>query len=333
MLGRMALYLQDTLPLKEAISVVQYAEMRGFEAVWQSESGLARDAIVPMAAYATSTSKIRIGSGVINNWSRNPATIASTFLTLDDLAPSRMICGIGIWYDPLASQMGIRRERPLLALRETIHVIRGLLAMKKVTFHGEFVHMTDVELNVIHGRKEPRYVPIYIGATGPNLLALAGEIADGVLLNFMVSPQYNTFALDQLARGARQIGRSVHSIDRPQLIACSVDTDRKKALDVARMWVTRYLALHPSLMRASGISQELIDMVAQVVHYPLTDANLIEAGRLVSDEIVQFVTASGTPDECRSKIRQYFESGATCAVLCPLGGDVRLMIDTFADEF
>lgn len=333
MLGRMALYLQDVLPLKEAISVVQYAELRGFEAVWQAESGLARDAIVPMAAYATSTTKIRIGSGVINNWSRNPATIASTFLTLDDLAPNRMMCGIGIWYDPLASQMGIRRERPLLALRETIHVIRGLLAMRKVTFQGEFVHMTDVELNVIHGRKEPRYVPIYIGATGPNLLALAGEIADGVLLNFMVSPQYNTFALDQLSRGARQIGRSVHSIDRPQLIACSVDNDRKKALDGARVWVTRYLAQHPTLMRASGISQELIDTVAQVVRYPLTDANLHEVGRLVSDDVVQAVTASGTPQECRDKIRQYFESGATCAVLCPLGNDVRLMIDTFADEF
>lgn len=333
MLGRMALYLQDVHPLKDAISYVQYAEMRGFEAVWQAESGLARDAIVPMAAYATSTTKIRIGSGVINNWSRNPATIASTFLTLDDLAPNRLMCGMGIWYDPLASQMGIRRERPLLALRETIHVIRGLLAMKKVTFHGEFVHMTDVSLNVIHGRTDPRYVPIYIGATGPNLLALAGEIADGVLLNFMVSPQYNTFALDQLARGAKQISRSIHSIDRPQLIACSVDNNRQKALDVARMWVTRYIAQHPSLMRASGIPQELIDMVGQVIRYPLTDAVLSEAGRLVPDDVVQMVTASGTPDECRNKIRQYFEYGATCAVLCPLGDDVRLMIDVFADEF
>ncbi|MDZ4672262.1 MAG: LLM class flavin-dependent oxidoreductase [Phototrophicales bacterium] len=333
MLGRMALYLQDVHPLKEAIAYVQYAEMRGFEAVWQAESGLARDAIVPMAAYATSTSKIRIGSAVINNWSRNPATIASTFLTLDDLAPSRIMCGIGIWYDPLASQMGIRRERPLLALRETIHVIRGLLAMKKVTFQGEFVHMTDVELNIVHGRKEPRYVPIYIGATGSNLLALAGEIADGVLLNFMVSPQYNHFAMTELARGARQISRSVHSIDRPQLIACSVDNNRQKALDVARLWVTRYLAQHPALMRASGIPQELIDMVTQVVRYPLTDTTLAEAGRLVPDDIVQMVTASGTRDECREKIRQYFESGATCAVLCPLGNDVRLLIDTFADDF
>ncbi|HRF93547.1 MAG TPA: hypothetical protein PLZ51_00055, partial [Aggregatilineales bacterium] len=107
-----------------------------------------------------------------------------------------------------------------------------------------------------------------------------------------------------------------------QLIACSVDSDRKKALDVARIWVTRYLAQHPSLMRASGIPQELIDMIAQVVRYPLTDANLADAGRLVPDDVVQMVTASGTADECRAKIRQYFDSGTTCAVLCPLGDDV-----------
>lgn len=309
MLGRMALYLQDVHPLKEAIAHVQYAENHGFEAVWQAESGLARDAIVPMAAYAASTDKIRIGSGVINNWSRNPATIASTLLTLDDLAPSRIICGIGIWYDPLASQMGIRRERPLLALREVIHVVRGLLGMKKVTFHGEFVHMTDVALEVVHGNKQPRYVPIYIGATGPNLLALAGEIADGVLLNYMVSPQYNDFALQELARGAKQIGRSIHSLDRPQLIACSVDKDRKKALDTARLFVTRYLAQHPSLMRASGIPQALLDDIAQVIRYPLTDTMLHDASRLVNDDIVQWVTASGTPDECRAKVRTYLESG------------------------
>ncbi len=73
-----------------------------FEAVWQAESRLVRDAIVPMAAYAAVTERLKVGSGVINNWTRNIGLLAATFLTLDDLAPNRVICGIGAWWDPLA---------------------------------------------------------------------------------------------------------------------------------------------------------------------------------------------------------------------------------------
>jgi len=156
---RVALYLQDAHDLREAMRYVQYAEQRGFEAVWQAESRLVRDAIVPMAAYAAVTERIKVASGVINNWTRNPALIAATFLTLDDLAPNRIILGIGAWWDPLASKVGIKREKPLKAMREVVTVVRDLLAMKRVTFHGEFVHLTDVELDVVYGRREPRNVP------------------------------------------------------------------------------------------------------------------------------------------------------------------------------
>ncbi|MBN1966965.1 MAG: LLM class flavin-dependent oxidoreductase, partial [Anaerolineae bacterium] len=104
---RVALYLQDAHDLRDAIDYVQYAERRGFEAVWQAESRLVRDAVVPMAAFGAVTERIKIGSGVINNWTRNAALIAATFLTLDDLAPDRMILGIGAWWDPLAKNVGI----------------------------------------------------------------------------------------------------------------------------------------------------------------------------------------------------------------------------------
>ncbi|MBN2501463.1 MAG: LLM class flavin-dependent oxidoreductase, partial [Anaerolineales bacterium] len=106
---RVALYLQDAHDLRDGLEYVQYAEQRGFEAVWQAESRLVRDAIVPMAAYAAVTDKIKIGSGVINNWTRNIGLLAATFLTLDDLAPGRMICGLGAWWDPLAKNVGIDR--------------------------------------------------------------------------------------------------------------------------------------------------------------------------------------------------------------------------------
>ena len=159
-------------------------ESKGFEAVWQAETRLVRDAIVPMAAYAAVTERIKVGSGVINNWTRNIGLLAATFLTLDDLAPNRIICGIGAWWDPLAKNVGIDRKKPLTAMRKRSNGLRRLLNMERVTFDGEFIHVNGIELDVVHGRREPRHVPIMIGATGDQMMELAGEIADGVVLNY-----------------------------------------------------------------------------------------------------------------------------------------------------
>ncbi|MCY3779766.1 MAG: LLM class flavin-dependent oxidoreductase [Chloroflexi bacterium] len=333
MADRVALYLQDAHPLADAIEYVQYAELCGFEAVWQAESRLVRDAIVPMAAFAAVTSRIRIGSGVINNWTRNAAVIAATFLTLDDLAQDRIYCGIGAWWDPLAAKVGIKRRKNLLAMREVVTVLGRLLNRERVSFEGEFVQMDDVELDVVHGRKEPRNVPIYIGATGPKMMALTGEIADGAVLNYLVSPKYNEMAMAQLEIGAKRAGKSIDEIDRPQLVVCSVDSDRATALDGARKLVTQYLGQQPHIMKASGVSQDLLDEINQVLTWPATEEEILEAMKLVPDDVVQMITASGTPAEVKAKVREYIAAGATCPILYPLGDDVRLMIDTFASGY
>ncbi len=333
MADRVALYLQDAHPLADAIEYVKYAEICGFEAVWQAESRLVRDAIVPMAAFAAVTTRIKIGSGVINNWTRNAAVIAATFLTLDDLAQDRIYCGVGAWWDPLAAKVGIQRRRNLLAMREVVTVVRRLLNRERVSFDGEFVQMDDVELDVVHGRKEPRNVPIYIGATGPKMMALTGEIADGAVLNYLVSPKYNEMALAQLEIGAKKAGKSIDDIDRPQLVVCSVDNDRAAALDGARKLVTQYLGQQPHIMKASGVSQDLLDEIGQVLTWPATEAQILEAMKLVPDDVVQMITASGTPAEVKAKVREYIAAGATCPILYPLGDDVRLMIDTFAGGY
>lgn len=333
MADRVALYLQDAHTIEQGIEYVQYAEANGFEAVWQAESRLVRDAIVPMAAFAAHTSRIKVGSGVINNWTRNVSLTAATFLTLDDLAQDRIILGIGAWWDPLAANVGIERRKPLLAMREYVTALRDLLALKRVTFQGEFVNVNDIELDVVHGRKEARNVPIYIGATGPKMLALTGEIADGALLNYMVSPSYNASAMEQLEKGAKLAGRSINDIDRPQLVICSVDHNRQRALDASRKLVTQYLGQQPHLMKASGVSTDLLDEIHRVLKWPATEEEIENAMALVPDDVVQQVTASGTPDEVKAKVREYVEAGCTCPVLYPLGADVRLMIDTFANGY
>ena len=325
---RVALYLQDLHPLREGMDYARYAEDHGFEAVWQAESRLVREATVPMAAYAAVTSRIKVGAGVIPIWTRNVALLAATFSTLDDLAPGRVILGLGAWWDPLATKVGIDRRKPLRAMRETVEATRRLLALERVTYHGEFVHLDDVEIDIVHGDRSPKHVPIYIGATGMQMMELAGAIADGAVLNYMVGPAYNAQALAALAAGAEKAGRSLEDIDRPQLVVCSVDHDRAVALDRARELLTQYLGQQPHIMKASGVDPDLIDRIGEVLTWPAGPEEIRAAMRLVPDDVVQQITASGTPEECRAKVSEYVEAGATCPVLYPLG-DVRLMIDTF----
>lgn len=329
---RVGLYLQDAHSLRDGMAFAAYAEERGFEAVWQAESRLVREATVPMAAYLTATERIKIGSGVVSMWTRNPALLASTFATLDELGPGRVILGLGAWWDPLARQVGITRRKPLRVMRETVAAVRGLLAGETVTMHGEFVHLDDVELDYVHQARGPRDVPLYIGATGMQMMELAGEIADGVLLNYLVSPEYNTRALDQLARGAARAGRSLDDVDRPQLVVCSLADDRAAALDAARLLVTQYLGQQPHLMAASGVPQELLDEIGASLQWPATRDEIAAAAKLVPDEIVDLLTASGTAADCRAKVAEYVAAGCTCPVLYPLGDDVPAMIDAFVDR-
>jgi len=309
----------------------RYAEARGFEAVWQAESRLVRDAIVPMAAFAAVTERIKVGSGVINNWTRNIGLLAATFLTLDDLAPNRIICGIGAWWDPLARNVGIERRKPLQAMRETVEVLRRLLAMENVTFHGEFHHVEGIELDVVHGRREPRNVPIMIGATGDKMMELAGEIADGAVLNYCVPPEYNDKAMELLDIGARRVGRSVYDLDRPQLIVCSVHEDRDEAIRGAKMLLTQYLAQQPHIAKASGVTQDVVDKIQSILGWPATKEQIQKAMVYVPDDLVLRITATGTPAEVIARVQEYLKRGATCPILYPLG-DVKLMIDTFATQ-
>lgn len=329
MTARVALYLQDAHSLQDGIQYVQYAESKGFEAVWQAESRLVRDAIVPMAAFAATTKKIKIGSGVINNWTRNIGLLAATYLTLDDLAPDRIICGIGAWWDPLARNVGIERRKPLLAMRETVEVFKKLLRLENVTYNGEFHKVTGIELDVVHGRREPRNVPVYIGATGDQMMELTGEISDGCVLNYCVPPEYNDRALELLEKGAKKAGRTLADVDRPQLIVCSVDPDRHKAIEAAKMLLTQYLAQQPHIAKASGVSEDIVKQVQSILGWPATKEQVHKAMQYVPDEFVLKISATGTPDEARAKVQEYIARGCTCPILYPMS-DPYLMMDTFA---
>lgn len=326
----MALYVQDAHPIREAMAFVRRAEALGFAAVWQADSRLVREATVPMAAFAATTERIAVGSGVIDIWTRNPARLASLFSTLDDLAPGRILAGLGAWWDPLAAKVGIARDRPLRVMREVVESLRALLRNDgPVTYDGDYVRLDGVELDYVHQERRAKQVPIYVGATGMRMMALAGEIADGAVLNYLVSPAYTERALAALAEGTDAAGRSLDDVDRPQLVVCSLDADRDAALDAARLLVTQYLGQQPHIMAASGVPPGLLDDIGKVLTWPATHDEVVAASKLVPDEVVQMLCAAGTADECRTKVAEYVATGCTTPVLYPLG-DVTATLEAFA---
>jgi 5,10-methylenetetrahydromethanopterin reductase len=215
-------------------------------------------------------------------------------------------------------------------MEETVTILRRLLNMERVTFEGDYIQVNGIELDVVHGRREPRNVPIYIGATGPKMLELTGQIADGVVLNYCVPPEYNEKAIDQLVKGLKQSGRTLDDLDRPQLVVCSVDEDGDKAIETSRELLTQYLAQQPHIAKASGVSMEIVKQIQSILGWPATHEQIQQAKHLVPDDLVHRITASGTPSEARAKVQQYIDNGATCPILYPVGGNVKVLIDTFA---
>ncbi len=216
-------------------------------------------------------------------------------------------------------------------MRETIEVFRRLFRLENVTFEGEFHQVRGIELDVVHGRREPRNVPVYIGVTGDKMMELAGEIADGALLNYCVPPEYNDRAMELLAKGAQRAGRQLEDLDRPQLIVCSVDRDRTRAIESAKELITQYLAQQPHIAKGSGVGQSTVEEIQSILGWPATKEQVRNAMHLVPDEQVLRITATGTPEEARARVEEYEKRGCTCPVLYPLGDPI-LLIDTFAVE-
>ena len=334
---RMALYLQDKHPIQYELDLAVYAEERGFSEIWQADTRLARDCVVMMSALLARTRRMRIGSGVLPIWTRNPAVIAATWSTMWEMTgevdgKSRVMMGLGAWWEPIAGRVGIQRIKPLKAMREHVEVLRQLFTMKEITYQGEFVHLDRICLDVAFGDTRPRNIPIYIGATGDQMLEMAGEICDGVVLNYVVSVDYIRRAIGLVEKGAQKAGKTLAEVDRPELVVCCLsDKDPKAAMDEGKKLVAYYLATEPHIMKASGVDETLLDKVHSMMSWPATEEDYIRTSKVIPDEVVRNVMAVGTTEECRAKVEEYIDAGVTCPILYPMMDDIKPVVDAFAD--
>ena len=333
-MNRIGLCFLDRPDLSEQLRLAKRADEQGFESVWVCETRLARDAISVLGAMAAVTTQVKLGPGVVNTWTRGPALMALTFATLDELAPNRMICGLGAYWDPLAWKQGIERSRLITQMREYVDVVKRLINMEEVTLEGEVVHVRDIRLDLGDGRpKTPKHVPIYIGATGMQMLELSGRIADGVLLNAMLSTDYVRTCVAQVEKGAKAAGRSLGEIDLPLLVSCALDEDGDKARYAGRRLATMYVGQQPHIAKASGIDEDLVHRVNEAMGgWPPREGGIDAAMKLIDEDLALRLTASGTPDECRARLREYEAAGASYPVILPVTHNVDDMIAAFAPE-
>jgi 5,10-methylenetetrahydromethanopterin reductase len=330
---RLGFCFLDRPSVAKQIELVRRIENLGYESAWVTETRLARDAFSVLGAFGAATKRVKLATGIVNTWTRGPALMAMTLATLDELAPGRVICGLGAYWDPLAWKQGIERKKPVTQMREYVHVLRRLLALETgVTFEGEFVHVRDLTLDL--GYDTPRTakdVKIYLGPTGPVMTETAGEIADGALLNGLISPAATRTMVAQVRHGERRAGRPPGSVDLPQLINVAMFDDQAQARHITRYVVTKYLGQQPHIGKANAIDPELLARVNSVMGgWPSRPGGVEEAMNLVSDEIVDSMTISGSAAHIRERIAEWLDAGISYPVLLPLSENYDEIVDVLA---
>ncbi|MGH9891542.1 MAG: LLM class flavin-dependent oxidoreductase [bacterium] len=314
------------------VALAQQCERLGYESMWVCETRTARDAISVLGAMAYATERMKLGSGVVNSWTRGAPLMALTFASLSELAPERMMLGIGAYWDPLAWKQGIERKKPLQQMREYVEVFKRLLRFETVTFEGELVQVRDLRIELGHGVElPPDAVPVYIGATGFKMLELSGEIADGVLLNAFTSLVYQEKALGHIEAGAARAGRAIEDLDLPQLVTvCMDEDDPEKARRTAHYMATMYLGQQPHIAKASGVSDALIAEVSRTMGgWPPKEGGIEEAMELVPRDVVDSLAASGNAEECRKQIEAYVTRPNIYPVVMPLTENYEAIADAF----
>lgn len=324
----LGIHVGDRMTLPETYEVAEYTDEKGFDSFWVAEGRMARDGIVPAAIVASRTKRIRIGTGVVNNKSRNVGLMGVTFKTLDEVAPGRIILGIGAWWEPLATKLGTPISKPVASMQEYITILKRLFANETVTFDGEFYKVDGIRFDSMYRENTEVPVPIYIGAVGPRMLEMSGELADGVHMDFLLPPSYLDGAIANIEKGLEKRTDGKESIDLTQIIACSVnDADPQEAIDHCKAFLTLYLMQQPHIAEHCGVEPELVARIQEIAGWPATKEDIRRAMQLVPNELVQNVTACGDTDTVVQKIMEYREAGLRVPVISTHGDHRQTLVN------
>jgi len=320
------------LSIIDMVQYVRLAEKRGFDSVWIAEDYFLRDAVSPLACFALATKKVKLGVGVINPYTRHPVLIAETIATIDEMSKGRSILALGTGVIPLIQQMGIKVDKPLHTMRESVELIRRLLVEKETTYRGSLIQVEKVRFGAnpyfdLIGRFRPlrRSVPIYLAAMGPKMLQLAGEIGNGVLYSIGSPVPYVKYAAENLKIGASRANRSPSEIDVGCYIACAPSEKDRPPGKIVRGFVA-YMVSYASeeVLKMSDVDPSEASRIRGV----LEKEGMAEASRNVSNEMVETFAAFGKPRRIIERVEEYVSSGVDLPILFPIPPNFRLAVET-----
>jgi 5,10-methylenetetrahydromethanopterin reductase len=306
---------------RQMAGIARAAEAAGFESVWSAETRFTRDAITTATAIALETSRVRIGTSVINVYTRGAALVAVTMATLDELSGGRAILGIGPGSPLILAAQGLPFHRPLARLREFVAAVRAV--WRGEDFAGDFVAVQGVRLDFDPPRQS---VPIYLGVTGPKALALAGEIADGVILNSPTPVEYTRRAARIVREAAVAAGRDPNAVEIAGDLMLALDTAERPAREIVAPMVATYLTRFPNLARESGLAPEVLDEFRSIAG----EHGIAALAAQIPAEIVDALAVAGSPEHVRQRIAAYRAAGMDLPVLSPGAGQMERVVRDLA---
>jgi 5,10-methylenetetrahydromethanopterin reductase len=285
-------------PVSVVTRQVQLAERLGYDTAWITDTHLVcRELWVTLAACAVATSRIRLGPGVTVPHSRHVSVTASAVATLHELAPGRIVLGIGTGGSS-AQTMGLRLEE--VGRVATINTMATSLRALTRGQSARFESGIDGRLGWL---ERPCPVPIYVAGSGPKMLAAAGRLGDGAIMYATVAPEILSVALERVADGARQSGRAPEDVEVALWAPMSIGRDRALARDHARGRVAS-AARHPLPVRLPEEDEAAIRRIReQYDAYQHATAGSTHR-TLVTDRLVDLMALAGTPDDVREQVRR-----------------------------
>jgi 5,10-methylenetetrahydromethanopterin reductase len=311
--------------MSETVELAKQAEALGLHSFWLAEGYHSRSAVVRAALIAAATSQIKIGLGILSPHTRHPALLAMDAASLDEVARDRIVLGVGRVLNALRKH-AIDSRGTLQLVHESIEIIKGILGGEQFQYRGNRFNIASPGSRL---DLEPcGKVPVYVGATGPQMLRLAGQYADGVLFNYPCTPEFVRYAMPIIEEGFSRAGRKLDDFDVAAYLLVSADNDEKAALNAAKRFVAQKLPTrHSDMLRHAGVTAAEIRAVRESVE----KFGLAKASTAIDDEVVRKVTIAGTPDQVVQGLTRFLPTGLKLPIAWEIiGPDRRRSLDLLA---
>jgi 5,10-methylenetetrahydromethanopterin reductase len=300
-------------PAGRLVELAQRAEAAGFDRFGVSDWRFYHDCFVVMTSCVQGTQRLQVESLVTDPYVRHPSLTACAIATMDDLAPGRVILGVGGGLEQPAF-WGESRPHPMAAVRETVAICRGMWRGEEVSFEGKALRANGVRMNFPVIRPD---IPILIAARGRGMLEVAGELADIVhLASFFVNIEHHRENLEAVRRGADKAGRAWQSFEIDISMPCSIAEDREAARMAARrpaaqgiLWTAaaeRYSRDRKDWVRPKQfrVPDHVVDALSARWDFWTQARFPRELAELIDDDILDEFALAGTAEECAARLRQ-----------------------------